>query len=191
MGNAFNAAPRMTVSHNHLSDDLSAHRVHTIHQYWDSSDLGACCSCSSSSWRYFAETFGWSYKLWTREAFLNATHSSSTNIKSLLKYGDLFTTDRKQSLFRGNTFRLWVLHTHGGLYVDCDLLWVGAQAPVPGDHKPTRELVHALAHVNSLAFTHHPPDQTPFDPVRRPLGYDGKSHHYFNNAARAHAPNSY
>eukprot|EP00966_Prymnesium_polylepis_P037240 864629-Prymnesium_polylepis.1 len=108
--------------------------------------------------------------------------------------------EAQRGLMRASIARYEILRLFGGLYVDCDLIWLGAQRPRL-EHAPTRKL---LAHVdtapppvittphymqNGLDVGRHP------IPLTQPSGTEGvfaggMTAMYLNNAFMAAPPDA-
>ena len=132
---------------------------HVLHQIWLGEDLSSQCWCSSASWRAFAIAHGWRYRLW-RDADLRTLNANATG-RALLMTRDEHRTSvgpawLRSALARTSISKYEILHQHGGFYVDCDLLWLGA-APASDKtpstvsrsagaslHWPTEQLVALL-----------------------------------------------
>ena len=101
------------------------------------------CWFSSSSWRRFAGLHQWQYKMWRDDDLHELVPRMVTSHLWSMSLPASTHLDSQRSLMRASIARYEILFLHGGLYVDCDLVWVGSQLP---EHMPTQKL---LAHLTS------------------------------------------
>jgi hypothetical protein len=125
-----------------------------LHQIWSGDPLPAMCWCSSRSWQRFAITRGWEYKLW-RTADLTALVPRMVSPWLWTMQWPKATGMHKQiGIMRSCIARMEILRLYGGLYVDCDILWLGAARPDGSGHTPTdRLLALLLEHSARLTIT--------------------------------------
>eukprot|EP00040_Diaphanoeca_grandis_P023927 m.130824 g.130824 ORF g.130824 m.130824 type:complete len:1136 (-) comp29504_c1_seq1:372-3779(-) len=86
-----------------------------IHQIWDDEVVENSCQISAQSWEWFCDVYGCKYHLWRREDLTHLT--PFVNRKHYLE------TESPQ--MRADIARLEILSKHGGLYLDCDMIWAG------------------------------------------------------------------
>jgi len=169
-----------------------------IHQMWSGSgDIPPMCWCSSASWRRFAALNKWEYKMW-RDSDLRALvpqmlHPALWDIE----FSEETDMERQRGVMRSCIARAEVLRIYGGLYVDCDLFWLGASIDPEAARElaPTVELLSYLAQSSALVAAGHFQDDT-LDLRSRPIkisqtpgthGWQagGMSAFYLNNAILA------
>lgn len=168
-----------------------------IHQVFAGDPLPSMCWCSSVSWQRFATVHGWEYNLW-RTADLDALVPRMVT-PSLwnMKWPKATGMQKQVGIMRSCIARMEILRLYGGLYIDCDLLWLGAAQPEGITHAITTRMLSLLAELparltistnsmrDSLNLTHRPiVVQTTMKPS--PLGMWQV---YFNNAVLAAGQN--
>ena len=181
-----------------LSAPMLSAVPHVVHQMWSGSgDIPPMCWCSSASWRRFAALNEWEYKMW-RDADLRALvpqmlHPALWDIE----FPEETDMERQRGVMRSCIARAEVLRLYGGLYVDCDLFWLGASIDSEAARKlaPTLQLLSYLAQSSVLVTAGHFQDDA-FDLKSRPIkisqtpgthGWQagGMAAHYLNNAILA------
>ena len=86
--------------------------------------------------------------------------------------------NQQRSYLRSSIARYEILRLHGGLYIDCDLFWLGASLP-PAEHAPTHALLSYLYNRAAPVITapHFMPDAHDFEknpiPILQPEGTHG------------------
>ena len=65
-----------------------------------------------SGWREFCKQYGWEYKLWT-----------DSDMTFLINQ-EIFDNSKTYQM-KSDIARYEILYNHGGLYVDCDMIWLG------------------------------------------------------------------
>ena len=129
-----------------LTDTMSTKQPDSIpravHQVWFG-PISPMCWCSSASWKAFSEHHGWAYRLWL-DADLPVLRRNFTGAAaSLWDRNEPHWLKRQQGLVRASIFKLEVLRQYGGVYVDCDLSWLGAATSSSSAIAPTH-LVDSL-----------------------------------------------
>ena len=166
--------------------------VRIVHQIAMGPDQDRC-HCSAGSWRLFAQLHGYTHRLWKQPSLALHVRTSGTAASRALekiwafrlRWLDASPSSERQSLLK-SLYKYWLLHTFGGLYVTCDLVWLGMHSPEPRTHAPTLKMLDALAlanwHLVAAPFMDFP---TPYDARARPWGCDGKSSFYASDAVLA------
>ncbi|KAL3922620.1 MAG: hypothetical protein SGPRY_004496 [Prymnesium sp.] len=166
-----------------------------LHQIWagEGRELSPACWCSSASWRRFASLYGWEYKLW-RQPDLDELQPRMIHPRLWRHEFPERTKMRGQrAIMQSCIARYEILRLFGGLYVDCDLFWLGAHAsPVIGAHPITTAFLAQLERVPMLfaAADYHDDDFKRPVPLVQPPHTHGPfaglmTAFYFNNALLA------
>lgn len=116
-----------------------------VHHVWLGGAPSAECARSSASWRAFAKAHRFEYTLW-READL---------ARLPMRNRALYEDTAHAIQMRADVARYEVLYHKGGLYVDCDLQWLGERVARPAAHAPTLAFVKLLEHASFAATPHY------------------------------------
>ena len=124
-----------------------------VHQLWFGKKIENRCLCSSASWKRFAHLYGFEYKLWQRHDIdaivLHFARQSLWNT-STHKFMELH-----EGLYRTSIAKYEILRQFGGLFIDCDMFWLGAT----GESNKTKEFLGYLGTSSTVMFS----------PQRKPL----------------------
>jgi hypothetical protein len=85
-----------------------------VHQIWDDPTVENSCQISAQSWEWFCSVYGCRHKLWRR-----ADLETLTPFVNRQHYLDM-----QSPQMRADIARYEILNKHGGLYLDCDMIWV-------------------------------------------------------------------
>jgi hypothetical protein len=95
--------------------DSMDHVPPLIHQIWDDEVVENTCQISAQSWERFCEQYNCVYKLWRR-----------SDLESLAPFVNReYYMSASNPQMRADIARYEILNKHGGLYLDCDMIWVG------------------------------------------------------------------
>ena len=158
------------------------------------------CWCSSSSWRSFAKVHGWEYKLWRDPELAELVPKMVTPALWMKPFPSVTEMNEQRGLMQSAIARYEVIRLYGGLYVDCDLFWLGANVNHQG-HAPTMEFLSHIAARPApvVVVPHFMPDAHNYAknpiPIFQPRGTHGHQMggmfmYYLNNAVLGAPPRS-
>jgi len=85
-----------------------------IHQTWKTTDVPERWKRSEREWRAYCEAYGWEYKLWTDD---DNRALIQEHYPWFVRQFDAY----KYNIMRADAVRYFILHRHGGVYVDLDI----------------------------------------------------------------------
>ena len=136
-----------------------------LHQLWLGPSVSPRCHCSAASWRAFARRYDWTHRLW-RDGDVAALDIGTPPPPVF--------DDRATQLYKTSLTKCEILRKYGGLYVDCDLMWLGATGRAPKSDDFER---FARSSDNPVVVPHSRPYDA-HDLANAPLGLMGREHRH-------------
>ena len=164
-----------------------------LHQIWLAEPVSLMCTCSRMSWQRYADVHGFTYSLWDRRGI---EELPLTPLARRLWHAPPWAKGQ-HGLLQTSLAKYELMRLFGGLYVDCDLLWLGATIPPASRHEPTERLLHEMARASVLLSPEpmgRAENLTSLGPIRTSNRYgtaqvgrpkDGMSSLYLNTAILA------
>ena len=122
---------------------MAAKIHHVVHQInWEGADLSQPSWCSIASWRRFAAKHDWRHRLWPTKEL---QQQFEPNVWSWM-------SRQTQRGLKSLVASYQILHRHGGIVIDTNLIWLGAMLARDRNHPPTSYLLRLASERNAFVL---------------------------------------